>query len=153
MAECGGLDDFRVGELVQVRCPMVPARVAEVTNFHVFVEWPWGRVDPASKFAWNGQRAFSRNASSIDWIASLFRTDPEPWHLSPGQECHVGIPERVMQVIDVYHCDPPRDIGRLPRPHTMLAVIPADHPEYADLEDACDTIEVPSAAPLTLTRV
>ena len=131
---------------------MVPVRVVDVSEFHASVEWPWGQIDPDSQFRWNGQRAFARSADSDDWIRSLFRTEPEPWNLVAGSECKVGIPETIVQVIDVYHYDLPQDIGWLPRPHTMLTVIPADHPEYADLEDAGDTIDIPSAAPITIER-
>jgi hypothetical protein len=148
----GQLQHLRPGELLRVSCPMTHTRVADVSGFYASVEWPWRQIDRSSQFRWNGQRAFRRSAESSEWIGSLFRTDPEPWHLSAGDECQVGIPETLVQLVSVHHWDPPRDIGWLPRPNIMLWVIPPDHPEYADLEDAGDSIAFPSAEPITLER-
>ncbi|MGW0469738.1 hypothetical protein [Streptomyces coeruleorubidus] len=57
---------------------------------------------------------------------SLFRTEQDPRTLKPYDTCLVGIPETLVRVIDVGHYDPPMDTGRLPRPHTLLIVLPVE---------------------------
>jgi hypothetical protein len=146
------LQYLRPGDLLRVSCPMTRTRVADISRFYASVKWPWCQIDPSSQFRWNGQRAFSRTAESYEWIGSLFRTDPEPWHLSAGDECYVGIPETLVQLVSIHRWDPPQDTGWLPRPNVMLVVIPPEHPEYADLEDAGDSIAIPSAEPITIKR-
>ncbi|MFD7796485.1 hypothetical protein [Streptomyces sp. NPDC059759] len=93
---------------------------------------------------------------------SLFKTDPEPWNLHVGDSCLVGIvgdsclvgiPETLVRIIDIGRYDPPQDVGWLPRPHTMLVVVPADYPDEALFEDAGDTIDLDSAAPLAVELV
>ncbi len=82
------------------------------------------------------------------------RTEQAPRTLKPDDTCLVGIPETLVRVIDVGHYDPPIDTGRLPRPHTLLIVLPVDGPRgEGNREDEGDTIELESAAPVAMERV
>ncbi|ARF62847.1 hypothetical protein B1H20_16710 [Streptomyces violaceoruber] len=153
MGEDASRRDFRVGDVLRVSCPQARARVAHVSSFHASVEWPLGEIDPESGIGWNGRRAFAVPAGSIERIMSLFRTEPEPSDLRVGDSCLVGVPETLVRVIDIGRYDPPQDVGWLPRPHTMLVVVPADLPDEALPEDAGDTIDLESAAPLTIELV
>lgn len=145
--------DFQVGDVLRVSCPPAKGRVTDVSRFHASVEWPWAEIDPQSQFRWNGQRAFAMSADSPEWTMSLFRTDPVPWDLHTGDTCLVGIPETLVRIIDIGRYDPPQDVGWLPRPHTMLVVVPADYPDEALSEDDGDTIDLDSAAPVTIELV
>ncbi|MFD8855870.1 hypothetical protein [Streptomyces vinaceus] len=145
--------DFQVGDVLRVSCPPAKGRVAEVSSFYAAVEWPWAEIDPQSMFRWNGQRAFAMSADSTEWTTSLFKTDPEPWNLRVGDSCLVGIPETLVRIIDVGRYDPPQDVGWLPRPHTLLGVVPADYPDEALSEDDVDTIYLGSAEPVTIELV
>ncbi|MEU8773474.1 hypothetical protein [Streptomyces sp. NPDC048606] len=124
-----------------------------MSRFQVSAEWPWAEIDPQSQIGWNGRRAFAVSADSSEWTMSLFKTDPEPWNLRTGDSCLVGIPETLVRIIDIGRYDPPQDVGWLPRPHTMLVVVPADHPDEALSEDDGDTLDLDSAAPVTIELV
>lgn len=142
----------QVGDVLRVSCAPTTARVTEVSRFHVSIEWPWGEADPDSQYAWNGRFALPVDPDGREW--SLFRTEQDPRTLKPGDTCLVGIPETLVRVIDVGHYDPPMDTGRLPRPHTLLIVLPADRPSAGgNSEDEGDTIELDSAAPLAMERI
>ncbi|MER7676282.1 hypothetical protein [Streptomyces sp. NPDC096934] len=145
--------DFQVGDILRVSCPQAQTRVAHVSRFYASVEWPWAQIDPESQFRWNGQRAFAVSADSSEWTMSLFKTTPEAWNLHVGDSCLVGIPETLVRIIDIGRYDPPQDVGRLPRPHTMLVVVPADYPAEALSKDDGDTIDLDSAAPLAIELV
>lgn len=119
-----------------------------MTPFEVTVEWPWAEIDPESAYRWNGQRAIPRDESGQGWCG-LFRTTPDPRFLEAGDSCLVGVPETRVRVIDIGHYDPPADVGWRPRPHTMLVVLPVD----PRAEEEGDTIDLASAAPLTIERV
>lgn len=144
---------FKIGDVLRVSCPPARTHVAEVSQFYVSVEWPWAQIDPESEILWNGRVAIPRNADSHDWVIGLFRTDPEPWHLEAGDTCRVGIPERLVRVIDIGHYDPPADVGWLPRPHTMLIVLPAEYSFPPVRDDDGETIDLESAAPIRLELV
>ncbi|MFI1979373.1 hypothetical protein [Streptomyces wedmorensis] len=145
--------EFQVGDVLRVSCPLAEARVAEVSRFDASVEWPWAEIDPQSQIRWNGRRAFAMSPDSPDWTMSLFKIDPEPWNLRVGDSCLVGIPETLVRIIDIGRYDPPQDVGWLPRPHTMLVVVPADYPDEALSEHDGDTIDLESAAPVTVELV
>ncbi|MFG2364608.1 hypothetical protein ACGFY3_23665 [Streptomyces mirabilis] len=144
--------DYRAGDVLRVSCAPTPARVAEVSPFYVSVEWPWGGIDPDSQYRWNGQVALPVEPDSWEW--SLFRTEQDPRTLKANDTCLVGIPETLVRVLDVAHYDPPTDTGRLPRPHTLMTVLPVDYPsiEGSD-EDEGDTIELDGAAPIAIEKV
>ncbi|MGW1756751.1 hypothetical protein [Streptomyces mirabilis] len=144
--------DYRAGDVLRVSCTPTPARVAEVSPFYVSVEWPWGGIDPDSQYRWNGQVALPVEPDSWEW--SLFRTEQDPRTLKANDTCLVGIPETLVRVLDVAHYDPPTDTGRLPRPHTLMTVLPVDYPsiEGSD-EDEGDTIELDGAAPIAIEKV
>ncbi|MBM7437997.1 hypothetical protein [Streptomyces sp. HB132] len=153
MGKNGLHQDFRVGDVLRVSCPPAQGRVVDVFPFDVAVEWPWAQIDPQSQFRWNGQRAFATDPDSPDWTTSLFKTDPEPWKLHAGDSCLVGMPETLVRITGIHRCEPPQDVGWLPRPHTMLGVVPADYPGEALSEDDVDTIYLDSAAPVTIELV
>ncbi|MEW5354868.1 hypothetical protein [Streptomyces sp. 16-176A] len=116
------------------------------------IEWPWGDVDPDSRYGWDGRFALPVEPDGREW--SLFRTEQDPRGLEPDDTCLAGIPETLVHVIDVGRYDPPMDTGRLPRPHTLLIVLPVDRPGSAvGGEDEGDTIELDSAAPIVRERV
>ncbi|MFF2381226.1 MULTISPECIES: hypothetical protein [unclassified Streptomyces] len=147
-----GLEWLQVGDLVKISCPLVAARVAEVDQHYAYVEWPWGEIDPASRFRWNGQRAFAKDPKSLDWLGSPFRTVPEPRHLRANDMCEVGIPDMIVQVSEILRFESPQDRGWLPRPRLTLGVIPADYPMHIDDEDAGDCLHFPTREPITVER-
>ncbi len=143
--------DYEVGDLLRVSCAPAPARVTGVSRSHVSIEWPWGDVDPDSRYGWDGRFALPVEPDGREW--SLFRTEQDPRGLKPDDTCLVGIPETLVHVVDVGRYDPPMDTGRLPRPHTLLIVLPVDRPGSAvGGEDEGDTIELGSAAPIVMQR-
>lgn len=144
---------YQVGDVLRVGCSPARARVADVRGSYIFVEWPWGKVDPDSRFRWNGQRAFPVDPGSGEWSYTLFRTEPNPQYLNRGDLCSVSIPETLVRVVDVLRHDPPLDLGRLPRPRTRLVVVPVDVSSDALQEDEAATIEIESAAPMTIELV
>ncbi|WP_203181485.1 hypothetical protein [Streptomyces pratensis] len=58
-----------------------------------------------------------------------------------------------MRITDIGLHDPPADVGWLPRPHTMLIVLPADRPHEPDAEEEGDTIDLDSAAPIRIELI
>jgi hypothetical protein len=147
-----GNPDYQVGDILRVSCAPALARVTEISSSHVSIEWPWGESDPDSRYCWNGRFALPVEPDGWEW--SLFRTEQDPRTLKPYDTCLVGIPETLVRVIDVGHYDPPMDTGRLPRPHTLLIVLPVDRPSAdGSSEDEGDTIELDSAAPIAMERV
>jgi hypothetical protein len=147
-----GQRQFQVGDVLLVSCPSARTRVAHVTPFDISVEWPWAQIDPDSEIQWNGRRAIPRTSRNGEW-GGLFRVDPSPRHLEAGDSCLVGIPEVLVRIIDVGRFDPPADVGWLPRPHTMLIVLPVDHPHDPHAEEEGDTIDLETAAPIKIELV
>ncbi|MFF8968576.1 hypothetical protein [Streptomyces sp. NPDC014995] len=140
---------FQVGDVLRVSCASAQTRVVHATPFDVTVEWPWARIDPGSAYRWNGQRAIPRAERTDEW-SGLFRTTPGPQHLEVGATCLVGIPETLVRIVDIGHYDPPIDVGWLPRPHTMVIVLPVDRPHNPYAEEEGDTIDLDSAAPIKI---
>lgn len=149
-----GIDQqrFEVGDVVRVSCPFVGMRVVQVTEFDVSVEWPWAQTDPESEIHWNGRRGVPRTTRYGEW-AGLFQIDAHAGHLEAGGSCLVGVPETVLRIIDIGRFDPPADVGWLPRPHTMLIVLPVDHPCNPYAEEEGDTIDLESAVPFKIELV
>ncbi|MGW1030343.1 hypothetical protein ACWD4J_43035 [Streptomyces sp. NPDC002577] len=149
-----GIDQqqFEVGDVLLVSCPFVDMRVVHVTAFDVSVEWPWAQIDPESEIQWNGLRGVPRTTRNGEW-GGLFQVDAPAGHLEVGGSCLVGIPETVVRIIDIGRFDPPADVGWLPRPHTMLIVLPVDHPRHPHAEEEGDTIDLESAAPVKIELV
>ncbi|MDQ1012993.1 hypothetical protein QFZ82_007478 [Streptomyces sp. V4I23] len=129
------LADVRVGDVLRVVCEPVHARVSSDSPYYVFVRWPWGEVDPDSRFRWNGERAFPRRADHCEWDMELFRLEPEPAGLAVGDVCLVGIPETTVHVLSVEHFQPPQDRGWLPRPTRSLYVMRRGQSFDPELED------------------
>ncbi|MGY0017509.1 hypothetical protein [Streptomyces sp. cg35] len=144
---------YRVGDVLRVSCSPASARVADVRGSYISVEWPWEKIDPDSRFRWNGQVAFPVDPGSWEWSYTLFRTEPSPQYLNRGDSCSVSIPETLVRVVDIRRHDPPLDLGRLPRPHTRLVVLPVDASSDALQEDEAATIEIESAAPIAMELV
>ncbi|MFD5514800.1 hypothetical protein [Streptomyces sp. NPDC127066] len=148
-----GLESLQVGDLVKVSLVMTPARVTSVDRHFAYVEWPWGGIDPESRFRWDGNRAFARDPHAEDWLCSPYRTDPEPRHLAENDMCVVGIPEMVTRVVGIDRYEQPQDEGFLPRFLVAVSVLPVDGFAFIDGEDAGDTLYFPSAEPITIERV
>lgn len=147
---------YRVGDILRVTCPWVVAEVVAVSRSYASLAWPWAEIDPDSRFAWNGQVAFSTDPDSPERWQDVFRTNPEPWQLSAGDTCLVGVPETLVRVLGVDRHDPPADRGWLPRPRTTLVVAHLDQPEepmWAEEEGEGFIIAPGSFAPLTLEFV
>ncbi|MDT0464337.1 hypothetical protein [Streptomyces gibsoniae] len=152
MVESTGRRQFTVGDVLSVSCPSARARVARVTPFEISVDWPWAQIDPDSEVRWNGRRAIPRAVPNGEW-GGLFQVDPHAGHLEAGGSCLVGIPETLVRIIDIGRFDPPADVGWLPRPHTMLIVLPVDDPHDPHAEDEGDTIDLESAAPIKIELI
>ncbi|MGW6403372.1 hypothetical protein [Streptomyces sp. NPDC055134] len=148
-----GRPAYQVGDVLRVSCSPARARVADVQGFYIYVEWPWEKVDPDAQFRWNGQVAFPVDPGSWEWSYTLFRTEPSPQYLNRGDSCSVSIPETLVRVVDILLHDPPLDVGRLPRPHTRLVVLPVDASSDVLQEDEGVTIEIESAAPIAIELV
>ncbi|MGW3725002.1 hypothetical protein [Streptomyces sp. NPDC000851] len=145
-------EQFEVGNVLLVSCPSARARVVHVTPFEISVEWPWAQIDPDSEIRWNGHRAIPSATPNGEW-GGLFQVDPHAGRLEVGDSCLVGIPETLVRIIDIGRFDPPADVGWLPRPHTMLIVLPVDHPHDPHTEEEGDTIDLESAAPIKIELV
>ncbi|MGW5428578.1 hypothetical protein ACWET9_15380 [Streptomyces sp. NPDC004059] len=152
MGESIGQQQFMVGDVLLVSCPSARARVAHVTPFEISVHWPWAQIDPDSEIRWNGHRAIPRATPNGEW-GGLFRSTrmQDTWRV--GDSCLVGIPETLGRIIDIGRFDPPADVGWLPRPHTMLIVLPVDQPRDPHAEEEGDTIDLDSAAPVKIELV
>jgi hypothetical protein len=148
---------YQVGDILRVVCPPVTTQVVEISRHYVTVDWPWGKIDPYSKYLWNGQVAFPIDPDSYEWLEGLFYTDPATHHLLVGDTCFVYIPETYVALIDIIHHNPPLDTGQLPQSHTTLVVRRIDHLEPIvgddDEEDSGIPIELDSATPITLDVV
>jgi hypothetical protein len=152
MGEGIGRQEFSVGDVLLVSCPAARARVVRVTPADISVEWPWGVIDPDSEVRWNGHRVVPRAALGGEW-GGLFQVGPGTGRVEVGDFCMVGIPETLVRIIDIGRFDPPVDVGWLPRPHTMLVVLPVDHPRDLHAEEEGDTIDLESAAPIRIELV
>ncbi|MFF8731665.1 hypothetical protein ACF073_35020 [Streptomyces sp. NPDC015171] len=121
--------DFRVGDVLSIACPFTPARVERgVAWDHVSVRWPWWDIDTGSdSMHWNGIVALGvadrGGLVSPEVEAELFRTDPPPEHLKPGDICLVGVEPTVVHVTAVDRHDPPLETGWLPRPALTVTVL------------------------------
>ncbi|WP_051271795.1 hypothetical protein [Shimazuella kribbensis] len=152
-----GNADYQVGDILRVTCSPAAAQVVDVRRYHISIDWPWEKIDPHSKYHWNGQVAFPVDPDSYEWLWGLYYTDPMPHHLAVDDTCLVHIPETYVAVMDIIHHDPPEDTGMLPRPHITLVVRLIDHLEPIfgddDEEDSGIPIELESAAPIMLEVV
>ncbi|MFJ8945368.1 hypothetical protein ACIRG4_19415 [Streptomyces sp. NPDC102395] len=123
-----------------------------MTTCEVSVEWPWAHIDPDSEIRWSGHRAIPRATHNGEW-GGLFQIDPDAGLLEVGDSCLVGVPETLVRIVDIGRFDPPADVGWLPRPDTMLIVLPVDHPHDPHAEEEGDTIDLESAAPIKIEPV
>ena len=111
---------FRAGDVLRVSCRFAEAEVDEATPQSVEVRWPWARVDPASRYRWNGGVGFYFD----EWHLTLFRVEPDPTMLRPGDRCQVGIPPTLAHVLQVHCWYPDRDTGSLPHESVGLTLLP-----------------------------
>ncbi|KOX06638.1 hypothetical protein ADK66_22485 [Micromonospora sp. NRRL B-16802] len=70
--------------------------------------------------------------------------------LTPGDTCRVGIPARIIHVIDVDEYNPPQETGWLPRPSPSLLVLRAGEAPDAASELQGTSIEPGGGVPFTL---
>ncbi|SEP86679.1 hypothetical protein [Streptomyces radiopugnans] len=118
--------DFRVGDVLSVTCPFTGARVTGFGPDHLALEWPWWQPDPSGEVGhWNGIVALGLVFGTHVWEETgLFRTDPAPEHLEPGDVCRVGVPPTVVHVTAVDRFDPPLKTVWLPHPRLVVSVLP-----------------------------
>jgi hypothetical protein len=141
--------DYRVGDVLRISCPSATARVTAVDSRHVSVRWPWWEIDPdAEDTRWNGAVAIARDDPD-----ELYAVEPAADRLSAGDVCRVGIPPRIVHVIDVTAHDPPPATGWLPRVSLELLVLPAGQDLDPRLEFQGISIEPAGGVPLRLDLV
>jgi hypothetical protein len=70
--------------------------------------------------------------------------------LVPGDTCQVGIPPRIIHVLEVHEYDPPQQTGWLPRPSLSLLVLRAGEQPNPRSEFQGTSIEPDGGVPLTL---
>ncbi|WP_127501639.1 hypothetical protein [Actinoplanes solisilvae] len=141
--------DYRVGDVLRISCPFAPAVVTGIDDYHVFVRWPWWQIDPDAEFIrWNGDCAVAR-----DDAGELFTTEPPAARVKAGDTCQVGVLPRIVHVIDVDVCDPPRETGWLPRTSLNLVVLPAGEAPDPRNEFQGTSIEPSGGVPFRIERV
>ncbi|WBB68284.1 hypothetical protein [Micromonospora sp. WMMD812] len=139
----------RVGDVLRIACPFTSTVVTGVNEEYVCVRWPWWEIDPdAEGSRWNGEAALGRADSS-----ELYVTDPPALRLAPGDTCRVGIPARIVHVIEVHQYDPPQETGWLPRPSLSLIILRAGEAPDAASEFQGTGIEPGGGVPFTLELV
>ncbi|MFE9657268.1 hypothetical protein [Micromonospora sp. NPDC006431] len=129
--------DYRVGDVLRISCPFTPTVVASVDEAYVSVRWPWWEIDPdAEGVCWNGEVALGHADPD-----ELYVIDPPAAHLAPGEACRVGIPARIIHIIEVHEYSPPQETGWLPRPSLSLVVLRAGEAPDAASEFQGTSIE------------
>lgn len=111
---------FRPGDVLRISCPFAETEVDKATRYMIGVRWPWARIDPASRYRWSGGAGFDFD----EFHLTLFRIEPDPTTLRPGDRCRVGIPPTLVHVLQVRAWSPDRDIGSLPREGVGLTLLP-----------------------------
>ncbi|WP_433062713.1 hypothetical protein [Dactylosporangium sp. CS-033363] len=138
--------EYRPGDVLRISCPFTPATVSGVDRWDVSLRWPWWRVDPDSVgVRWNGEVALARNDPR-----ELYATEPPARDLRPGDACRVGIPPRVVHVVEVDEYDADRETGYLPRPTRSLLVLPAGVAADPTLEFQGTSVDLDDGIPLVL---
>ncbi|GAB3845751.1 hypothetical protein ACFPIJ_38680 [Dactylosporangium cerinum] len=141
--------DHRVGDVLRIQCLFTPTVVTHVDESHVTVRWPWWEIDPdADGIRWNGEAALDRHDP-----AELYVTEPTADQLAPGDTCRIGIPPRIIHVIEVHEHDPPQQTGWLPRPKLSLLILPAGEAPDPAAEFQGTSIEPGNGIPLTFELV
>ncbi|TYB39809.1 hypothetical protein FXF50_05430 [Micromonospora sp. AP08] len=145
---------FRTGDVLRLSCPYTPALVTGTSGSDVFVRWPWWKADSECEWIrWNGDVALPRRPGSHDWGQELFRTDPAPDGLQPGDQCLVGIPPALVHITEVQHFDPPLETGRLPRPRTYVVVLPEGQSQDPRLDEQGYEIDPDDDIPIRVDLV
>ncbi|GIG88751.1 hypothetical protein [Plantactinospora endophytica] len=137
---------YRVGDVLRISCPFTPTVVTSIDDFYLTVRWPWWEIDPdAEGLRWNGNVALDRTDPG-----ELYASDPPALDLVPGEACRVGIPARVIHVVNVHRYDPPQETGWLPRPSLSLLVLPVGEAPDPAAEFQGTSIEPDAGVPFTL---
>jgi hypothetical protein len=130
-------------------CEPAEARVARVSRWYVFIEWPWRKADPGSRFRWNGHVALPQDAESSEWAKTPWRAEPATHELEVGDACRIGIPSTRVTVRAVHNYVPGRDLGWLPRPTPGLSVVPIGD---EGAEEAGYLVYLDGAEPISVVR-
>ncbi|WP_063764278.1 hypothetical protein [Kitasatospora purpeofusca] len=135
-----------------LECPFTRVTVTAISRFHISVRWPWAEPDPApGGIDWNGDFAIptpgSREARRL-----YYRTEPTADRLRAGDTCLVGIPPTVVHVVATHHFDPPLVTGMLPRPASLLEVLPQgeSHTPESESEEQEFAIDPAGGEPIRL---
>jgi hypothetical protein len=140
---------YRAGDVLRISSPFATTFVSRVGEYDVIIRWPWWEIDPDSDFIhWNGEVALSLHDPR-----ELFATEPPVGDLVSGQICRVGLPPRIVHVLEVQEYDSPRVSGWLPRSSLELLVLTAgEAPDpLAGFQGA--SIEVDGGVPITYEMV
>lgn len=141
--------DFQSGDELVISCEPADAVVARISDFYVFIEWPWRERDESSRMRWDGTLALPRNESSLEWANTPWRVEPSPEELNAGDTCMVGIPPTRIIVRRVYEYDPPRSLGWVPKPTAGLGVVES---AMLDNEEAGYLVYLDGAEPISFER-
>jgi hypothetical protein len=140
---------FRAGDVLRVSCPFAPTVVTGLDKYHVIVRWPWWEIDPDSEHVrWNGEVAIGCNDPD-----DLYVTEPQTGSLAVGDTCRVGMPPRVVHVLEADEFDEPQVTGRLPRPTKELLVLRAGEEPDPEYEFQGTTVEVDGGVPITFETI
>src|SRR5688572_8915891 len=118
---------FEVGQRLLIWSDPRAVRVDALYGDLVAVHWPWGTVDPESKYAWDGTVAVPTDSSSLEWVQTPWRIGPRA-DLRVGGVCELLIPATECIVAEIERFDHPEDTGSLPRPTSALTLMFADLP-------------------------
>ncbi|WP_155375273.1 hypothetical protein [Catellatospora vulcania] len=136
---------IRPGDVLRLTADPVETEIVRLDRYYVYLRTPWGQVDPASAYRWDGSRAFPRHDDNHDWLNTPWRYVEEPGKV--GSSCSLHIPPTTVVVRESVTHDPPLDTGELPRPVLMISVCPKhllDHEEagYGVWFDTSEPIDV-----------
>ncbi|BCY12093.1 hypothetical protein L3i22_071810 [Actinoplanes sp. L3-i22] len=140
---------YRAGDVLRISCPFATTFVSRVGEYDVIIRWPWWEIDPDSDFIrWNGEVALSLRDPG-----ELYTTEPPVGNLVSGQICRVGLPPRIVHVLEVQEYDPPQVSGWLPRSSLELLVLTAGEAPDPRAEFQGTAIEVDGGVPITYEMV
>ncbi len=70
-----------------------------------------------------------------------------------GDMCRVGIPLALVHVIDVAHCSPPQETGRLPCPSRLVVVLLVGHSFASRLEEQIESFDPEDDIPIAFDLI
>ncbi|PRX12225.1 hypothetical protein CLV67_12982 [Actinoplanes italicus] len=140
---------FRAGDVLVVSCPFAPTVVTGLDRYHVSIRWPWWEIDPESEdVRWSGDAALG-----LDDPDELYVTEPPTGSLTVGDTCRVGMPPRIVHVLEADEFDEPQLTGWLPRPTKVLLVLRAGEEPNPEYEFQGTTVEVDGGVPITFETI